>query len=93
MHQFGFQLGPAPYPLANQLTPELVSQSITVADTQDARSRYSTQRFGLVAGIIGSLLLCLLFSLAFGKVEYLDKIIALFVGFVGGYGYAKSASK
>lgn len=91
----GLQFGPPPHPLAAQVTPEHVTQSIAAADKQDERRHYSG-RFCLVGIIVAFFFTSWLF-LWYSKPELLEKILVPFLTFgagaMGGYGYAKSKTK
>jgi hypothetical protein len=85
--QTALQVGPSEDPLIARMTPEHVTSIIANKERADQRQFDLSWRLMLVIPI-SILLLCLLF-LGFGQSERLKEIVALMIGFAGGFGVGK----
>lgn len=100
MAGFGFQIstGPAPDKFLEKMQPEHIDKVLAYTDAQKAREHTQKTHFfwgTLIIGVVGFLGLCWMF-LAYAETAMLEKILALFIGLVGGgaagYGYGKKQS-
>jgi len=92
-HMVGFQLttGPAPNAFIEKLQPAHIDKILDGADSDSKREHFRLLTFG-IGGALGFLVLCYLF-LHFQQQAMLDKILTLFVGFIGGFGFGRFTKK
>lgn len=94
IHQmaFGLQLSQPTAPataLVEKLEPSHITSVIANSEAENKREHESTRMF-FFGSVIGAMLLCSLF-LYFNQASLVEKVLAAFLGFAGGYGYGRSS--
>ena len=92
-HAVGFQVttGPPPDAFLEKLQPEHITKVLDYT-RQDKKDEHWRLIYYYGVGIIGFLLLCIVFLYA-GKDAILKEIISAFIGFAGGFGVGKWTTK
>ena len=86
-HHFAVQVGPQPDQFIAKLDGQHITSILNAADGESKRN-HSFKVLALCLGIVGFFALCSLF-LYFDKSDLVEKILALFIGFVGGFGVGR----
>lgn len=96
VHQFmlGLQVGHQPAPgvaLVDKFQPEHITATIASAENESRREHISNRLF-FIGGVVGALLLCLMF-LGFSQAALVEKSLIAFLGFAGGYGIGRTSAR
>ena len=88
---FQFSTAPSPNALIEKLQPEHIAQALKGADNDSWRDHCQRMTFGIL-GIVSFLVICWMF-LSFQQQALLEKVLALLIGFAGGFGIGRWKSK